>query len=1281
MFAHLHLHTPYSFLDGGSDIEVLVRQAASLGVPALALTDHNNVSAAVKFVTLCRAYGLRPILGAEVTMEDETHLTLLARHRRGYANVCRLLTVAHTHGGRLNPHLPWGAICGAWTGTEAHPTGRGAVGTEAHPPGPSGRARRPISPAAGAVGTEAHPPDPSGRARRPIPPAAPPVEPLPLDGVICLSGCRKGLIPSSIAAGRRGRAEEVARRLRDAFGAGSFFLELQDDLTPGCDRVNRELAALADRIGVGVVATNNVHYARPEDYIAHDVLRCIAVKATFDQPHPARPLNAERCLKSETEMRARFAWRPDAVDNTGRIAEECGCGLPEDEDITPAFAVPGMGDPASTRPYRDAAGYLRHLTYKGGAARYGEMTPRTVARIEHELKVICELGYADYFLMVWDIVRWARRQGIRCTGRGSAADSCVAYCLFLTDVDVIARRLPFARFLVPGKTPDIDMDFPSERRDDVFRHIVERYGEEHVGMVCTFHTFWAKSAVRDIGKVLELPEEVLTFFSRHLNHNVRADTLDAAFDKYAELRQHGAFKERSRLLFDLCGRISAFPRHLGTHSSGIVISKVPLAEMAPLEPSARGITRIWTLDKDDAEEVGAIKFDVLSLRILSVIGDAEYGLRTSSAKPQALSEDLGLGTWGLEPRAAQPQSLSPKSQPPGPRRFDYDRIPMGDAETFRMFRAGGAVGTFQFESAAQMALAVVLQPEHFEDLVAAVALIRPGPIRGNVVQRFTACRNGWARADVLHPALRDTLAKTYGCIVFQEQVNDVVAAMTGCDDGLADRFRKSLNKRARVGKLDEARQEFVERACGFHRDLGEERANLIFDQIEGWFGYGFTEGHAASFALTGYRSAYLSVHDPAPYFAGMMNHQPMGFFSSNTLAGEARRRGVRVHPIDINASDDKCFAEDENTIRLGFRLVANIRETEIDAIRAERVRGPFRSLLDFCVRIPLHRDRLENLVLCGAFDSLHPHRRGLLWKLDETLGIALSCRAWVGAPSGSPTANHGPEAEGQTGRSRSRLGTECGEEGAPPLPSPLPRGGEGEPSASRSELREGHAEPALRGIRQVEEARADYGAGPDPSCVGMTVAADRPATPTQPHLDYGPVTDIRTPVDEEIDDFSVWDKFLWTWRITGVCAECHVFAYLRDSLSRYNVKTIYEAQQARSGARITVAGLNVRPHRPPTRSGEPILFTLIEDETGLLQTTCAGAAIENCTEVFVTSPAVVARGTIQRRGTGVTFVVERAKPLVMADFVRSADELHHAQPVEPPAMRVRVAQATQVLRG
>ncbi len=1067
MFVHLHVHTPYSFLDGGSEIETLARKAAELGFPALAMTDHNNLCGVVKFVDACESYGIQPILGAELSLaphpSHESHLTLLARNADQYATISRLLSAAHAEGGRLTPCLSWQRlfeIC------ERHGSST----------------------------------------------------------PLCLSGCRLGLLPSLVRLHRYGEARSAAIELQQMFGQESFFIELQDDLTPDAARVCRELAELADAIGAPVVATNNVHHAERADFIAHDILRCIATKTKQDEAHPHRPLNAERHLKSASEMGDLFRWRPDAIANTIRIARECGPCLPRRDDITPSYAVPeGLTAPE----------YLRRLTYRGARARYGDLSPNIVQRIEHELSVISDMGYADYFLMVWDIVRWARKQRIRCTGRGSAADSCVAYCLFLTDVDVIARNLPFARFLSPGRTPDIDMDFPSERRDDVFRHIIEKYGKGHVGMVCTFFTFWARSAVRDIGKALDLPADAVDFLAKRLHHSIRADRIEAAFERFAELKPHRNLIGRFRLLFDLCARIAGFPRHIGTHSSGIVISAAPLSSIAPLQPSARGITEIWTLDKDDAETIGAIKFDVLSLCALSAVGDAEKEI------------------------AAQDPS------------FRYDRLPLNDRQTYRMIRSGSAVGTFQFESAAQMALAVILDPRHFEDLVASVALIRPGPIRGDVVRRFVGCRNGWACADWAHPCLKPILAKTYGCIVFQEQVNEVVAAMTGCSDAEADRFRKSLKRHAKLNTMDDARNWFTEASLRHRPEITRERLDLLFDQIEGWSGYGFIEGHAAAFSLTGYKTAYLSVHHPAEYFAGMMNHQPMGFYSANTLAGEARRRGVIVRPIDINASDDKCRAVDPKTIRLGLRLIGGMGERDIEAILQARSRSPFRSLLDFCMRTTLPQDIIENLVLCGAFDDLHPHRRGILWRLQETLRIA------------------------HTYRQSHTNGTSVAQ--ASRLPSLQPR------SATAAEL-----------------------------------PLESPQT-------------MATPTAWDIADFSPWDKFVWTWRITGVCAECHVLAYMRDWLDAHRVVRTADALGMKHGTRIRVAGLNVRPHRPPTRSGEPVLFSQVEDETGLLQVTVAGPAIATCTAGFLTSPAVVVEGELHRRGRGATLYADRVAPLTLRD--------------------------------
>ncbi len=1063
MFVHLHLHSPYSFLDGGSNLETLVMLAASYGMPALALTDHNNTAAAVKFSALCTAYSIAPILGAEITLEDDTHLTFLAKNRAGYANLCRLITQAYTSGGRLTPRLPWTALGIARMGS----------GTPGPVDGPC----------------------------------------LPIDDLFVLSGCHRSRLSTQVRAHRYMDACITARAICERFGQSNFYIELQDDFTPASNRTARELARLADEIGVGVVATNNVHFATPDDFLTHHLLSCVATGTTQEAVHPDKPLNSERYLKPAGEMENLFSWRPDAIANTLHIAKQCENALPRPEDVTPRYPVPdGKGC---------AAVYLRHLVYKGCHARYRAITPAIEARIEHELGVIIELGYADYFLMAWSIVRWARRQRIRVTGRGSAADSIVAYCLTLTDVDVIRRGLPFARFLAPGKIVDIDLDFPSDRRDDVFRYIIEQFGEAYVGMVCTFHTYNAKGAIRDLGKVLSIPAEMLSWASHHMSGFMHAGQLDEAFSRYAELRPHAAMKERFKLLARVCSRIAGFPRHIGTHSSGIVISRVPLAEIAPLQPSARGITQIWELDKDDAEAIGAMKLDVLSLRMLAAVGDAEQDIARSAPD------------------------------------FRYDRIPMNDMATYRMMRAGRAVGAFQFESAAQLALGTHLQPEHFEDLVAAVALIRPGPIQGHVVNRFVGCRNGWMRADILHDLLRPILAKTFGCVVFQEQVLQVISVLTGCTEVEADKVRKSITQHTRQGTMEQLKEWFITKSCSYLKDFGQDRAALLWEQIKGWAGYGFTEGHAASFALTGYRTAYLSHHFPAQFFSGEMNHQPMGFYAANTLAAESRRRGVTILPIDINMSRDKCAADGDKAIRLGFRLISGFREMDIQAIESAQSDGVFYSLLDFCTRVVLPRDAVENLLLCGAFELLHENRRGLLARLDETLSLSSSYRA------------------------------------------------------------------ALNEIGQTA-------------------------------FDLGSVRHALTPLAWDLPDFSPWDKFLWTWRLVGVTAEAHVFAWLRETLALQGIISTHEARMSRHGTRVTVAGLNIRPHRPHTVSGNPVLFTQIEDELDMIQAVALGEVIWETTSTFLTSAAVVVRGTIERKGSGVMLRIEKAKPLIMQRYAETA---------------------------
>ena len=999
-------------------------------MPALALTDHDNLSAVVKFSECCRAYSVKPILGCEVTLEDESHLTLLAETPVGYGNICTLVSHAFRIGGRKSARLPWALL-------ESH-----------------------------------------------------------TEGVICLSGCRLGRVSKQVREHRYDEAADTARQLRDWFGQSDFFVELQEDNTPGARRITRDLAQLADAIGVGIVATNNVHYATSDDFIAHDVLRCIAAGITIDDIHPSRPLNAERYLKAPAEMARRFAWRPDAIANTVRIAERCGEVLPSGIDLTPRY----IGD---------APAVLREIAHNGGLKPRPPMTTRERRRIDEELGEIIARGYADFFLMTYDLIAWAWGQGMHCPLRGSALDAFLCYRLGFTDVNAMERNLPFVRFMSESKTPDVDIDFASARWYEVFRYMIGKYGADRVAVCCTHHTYQGRGAVRDIGKVMALPAESLDVLSSHLSWMISARSLPNAFDSFAELKPFAHLRERFELLFALCGKIADFPRHLGSHSSGLVVSRVPLTSIAPVVPSAREVVPIWTLDKDDCETLGAIKVDVLALRMLSAAADAQSDI----------------------------QKVMPE--------FRFDEIPAGDTHTFDMMKAGKAVGTFQFESAAQLSLAQRLLPGDQRHLDAAVGLIRPGPVRGNAVNDYVAAANGYKKPDYCHPSLRPILEKTFGLIVFQEQLIQVIAVITGCTDTEADRVRKSLKKHARDETMLEVKAAFFAKAHRNHPDLKQDKAFRIWEQIEGWSGYGFCEGHAAAFALTGYRTAYLSVHHSAAFYAAILNAVPMGFYAANSYAAEARRRGVQILGVDVNQSGAIAEADGEMALRLGFRQVEGFNDEDGAAILAARSDHPFYSLLDFCSRVVLRRDKLENLILAGAFDPLHDHLRGLLFGLDRTIALAQSYRQQLGAEQGA---------------------------------------------------------------------------------FGFSLPQH-----------------VETPV-VDVADFSPFQKYCAAWRATGVAAECHVFAYYREELKARGFLTAYEANRQRNGTLVWIAGMTIRPHRPPTKSGNPVLFLSVEDETEIVQLICLDEAIERYTGTFLLSAAVIVEGVIEKRGRLATLRVRRAKP-------------------------------------
>jgi error-prone DNA polymerase len=889
-FVHLHVHSPFSFLDGASRLDDLVAEAALQGMPALALTDHDNVSGAVRFQKKCLDAGILPIQGAEVSLQGGFHLTLLATGPQGYANLCRIITAAHL-------------------GAEPVPGPGGLLSLA-----PGHDRLQPAAPlSALSHGTE---------------------------GLIALSGCRRGEVPRLLLRGHRAEAEAAARRYA-AWFPGRFYLEVQDDRLPGERALHMAMRELGEHLGLPLAASANVHYRTKEEFRVHDLLTCVRTLTRLDQPHPGRRLNAENYFKPAAEMGRRFGHLPGAAVNTLKIAEQCSPALDLEAQLFPEFAIPdGI----------NAAAYLRELTYSGAAQRYGRISEKVRTRLDHELNIITQLGFGDYFLLVWDVARYARSRGIRCAGRGSAADSAVAYCLFITDVDAVGRGLLFERFmsLERAEKPDIDIDFDSRRRDEVAEYVYRKYGREKVAAVCTYNTFHARSAIRDLGKAMGFSDGEIDFLAKRMPWYSGADDIIELMGRLPELRQSGIPWHKFEQLLQACARVARLPRFTGTHLGGLVISRRPLLEVTPLQIAAKGCA-VAQFDKEYIEDLGLVKLDLLSLRTLSAVDDATHMME-------------GAG-------------------------FDYERIEPDDPETYQMLATGETIGVFQLESPAQRALQARLGAERFEDIVASVAIIRPGPIKGNMVEPFLARRKGQEEITYLHPKLKPILEKTYGVVLFQEQVIEIATAVAGFTPGEADQLRRVMTKARNKEDMVAIGKLFTEKAMLSGVDPAV--ADTIFSYIQGYASYGFCEAHAAAFANTAYKTAYLVRHHPAEYFASLMSAQPMGYYPINTLAGDARRRGVGLLPVDINRSAAAFTVEEEpegKAIRIGLKQVKGVGEDARAAIVAGRGAG-YSSLLDFCLKTrgQVARDALEALVLAGAFDPLHPNRREVLWQVPQAM--------------------------------------------------------------------------------------------------------------------------------------------------------------------------------------------------------------------------------------------------------------------------------------------------------
>ncbi len=871
MFAHLHVHTPFSFLDGASNIERMVARAKEMGMSSLAVTDHDNVSAAVRFQKAALSSGVRPVVGCELTLSGGHHLTVLCKGKEGYESLCSILTKAHLENPRGFPK----------TSTET--------------------LRRHSK------------------------------------GLIALTGCRRGLVPSLILQKKFVEAQKALEVYESIFGKNDLYVELSETLLPGSKSLNEALSELARIRDLRLVATNNVHYASKDDFFIHDVLTCVRTLTKLDEVHPERRLNSENYLKSPGEMMREFKDYPEALRMTVEIADRCEPPLELDKAHFPKFSPPSG--------FSSSRAFLKHLVFQGALERYGNVNSAVRRRLEHELNIIGTLGYEDYFLVVWDLVMFARKEGIRHAGRGSAADSAVAYCLQITDVDPVFHNLLFERFLSVerGEKPDIDVDFDARYRDKVTSYVYETYGKDRVASVATYNTFQGRSSVRDFGKAMGYSPEQIDLIAKRLPY-LPVASVRQAFERVPELKALEISPRKLEGLFSVAERASGLPRFLSTHLGGVVISDEPITRLGPVQIAAKGVPIIG-FDKDDVEDLGLVKIDLLSLRTLGAVEDC-------------------LGYLGASQK-------------------DYEAIPLDDESTYKKLRSGETVGVFQLESPAQRALQSRLGADNIEDVVASVALIRPGPVKGNMVEPFVKRRQGLEGVLYPDPRLEPILRKTYGVILFQEQVIEIASVIANFTPGEADRLRRVMTHQRSGEEMEKLGELFVRKAAG--AGTPEENALRIFESIKGYASYGFCEAHARAFGTTAYKTAYLIEHHPAEFFAGVLNNQPMGFYPPSTVCLEAKKCGVTVRGVSVNRSGkDVCVSEGE--IVLPLKMVKGMSEKASDAILKAREKGLFTSLEDFAKRVRVDSDVLRSLVLCGAFDELGLSRKRLLWDLPYVVG-------------------------------------------------------------------------------------------------------------------------------------------------------------------------------------------------------------------------------------------------------------------------------------------------------
>ena len=912
MFIELHAHSCFSLLDGVATPEALVARAAALGMPALALTDHDALYGLPAFEAAADSYGVHAILGAELTLEDGAHLTLLAETQAGYANLCRLITA-----GRLNA--------------------------------PKGESR--LQRSVLAEHTE---------------------------GLIALTGCRRGDVTARLLERDHDGAAAALSTWISLFGRDHVVVELQRHLQRGDVPLTRALAELARAQGVLAVATGNVHYLERDDATVQSALTSIRTRVPltstggFFQRRPA-PLavNHERWLRGTAAMLALYADLPEAVHATELIAARCTARLPRGLQVLPAFPVP---------PGHDADSYLAKVCWARLAGRprmadggsQSEQRRRTKdegrrlseapagaartadALLEKELGLIRQLGLANYFLVVADIVAFCKQEGILCHGRGSAANSLVAHLLGISAVDPIAQDLVVERFLSVehGGTPDIDLDIDAARRERVIQHVYKHWGREHAAMACTYVTYRSRSAVRDAAFALGMAKAQDRESAGAESDHLPSPPAPRALTLPRFLRPHASVSEEPPpAVAALAERLLGLPRHLGLHNGGMVVSGAELSALMPIEPASMEDRTVVQFDKEGLEALGIVKIDLLGLRMLSAISDAIEQIQT---------------TRGVK--------------------IDLYSLDGKDPAVFDQICSAHTIGLFQVESGAQVSIIPHLQPRCFQDLIAEVSLIRPGPLQGNMVRPYIRRRQGLEPVQYAHASLKPALEETYGVIVFQEQVIKIARDVAGFTPGRGELLRRALGAKDPGAALSAFRVEFLRGAEA--NGVPAPTAEQIWMMLKGFAGYSFSKAHAAAFAVIVYWSAWLRVHYAVEYFCGLLRNAPLGTYPAHVLEAEARRCGIRFLPFDIQRSPALPAVERVRgglAIRHGLGYVKGIGEAA-DTIVAEREHGAFTSLADFVKRLKLDRRAVEHLVLAGAFDGLG-ERRSLLWDVASAFEL------------------------------------------------------------------------------------------------------------------------------------------------------------------------------------------------------------------------------------------------------------------------------------------------------